>query len=464
METKSPKIAYVALFFVLWLFPHVSTATVLQGVHSTPGAYQNFTGMSQAFTGIDTLDSISVYVSRQDVNLTGVNGYKVFNILNVRCWDDSALTLPCPDTGLDGSSFVLWNYRDELNFINTSTNIPQIANRTIGQNATITVPFDAKIKMTIPVIASTTHNFDPGNYYEIGWSEVLFGADAFYFWGSQNDVYAPTAFSPATTTTPTFIRDMYFEFNEEQDSGSGLATTSTTQIPKNIEILNPTYGTTTATTTFDVSVRFRSLLSVTDIRPTTTRTVYITDALSDEVEWIATTTLEANASESLIWNLTATTSPGSKFIYALYTDPNGNVYSEVDSLFFNVATNTYFGATGLLTPDSSPSDLTQIDCSTFDVGCQFQKAITFLFIPPSNTLDKFSNLWQTIAEKRPFGYFTLVKDQLNELNVSNSPAFTLGTVPFMDSIFTPLRTLIASVLWGIFALWFFRNHLSKIDI
>lgn len=461
-RVNSFKIVYVAFLFAIWLVPHTSTATVIQGVSSATGTIP-LSGTGQAFTGISDLESVSVYASRHDRGGTPPGDYKIMNIRSVRCFDSSALTTLCPASGLDGSGYVLWNRYGILNFTQTNGAVGY-QNQRVGEYATITVPFGTKQKIKIELSATTTHVFNPAYFYFFEFGEFVFGADDYALWGATTDVYAPTNFDYgfSTTTTPRLI-DMYFEYNETEDTTGSLATTSTTQIPKNIEILEPTYGTTTDDTTFNVSVRFRTPFSI-DFRPTTTRTVYITDAVTGELNFSTSTVLEANASESLIYNFVATTTSGSKFIHALYRTLSGDVYSEVDKVFFNVATNTYFLATGLNSPNENPSDLSQIDCDLFDVGCQFQKAITFLFIPSQDTLDKFSNLWQSISNKRPFGYFTVITGQLDALNTTESPAFTLGEIPFMDSIFTPFRTTIAGVLWGVFAIFFFRYRLSKIDI
>lgn len=237
----------------------------------------------------------------------------------------------------------------------------------------------------------------------------------------------------------------------------------TTPIAKNVEILSPTYGSTTATTTFNVSVVFKTPFSI-DFRPTTTRHFEIVDAISNQLEYEYNYSIDAGTAENVTITQEATSSIGSKFIRAMYLDQNGGVYSEVDEVFFNVATNTYYAITGLDSPRDNTSDLSQIDCSLYDVGCQFQKAITYLFVPSNDVLNKFSNLWQTIAEKRPFGYVTITINQLKELNTSGTTAFTLGDIPFMDSIFTPFRLLLASILWAVFAIYFYKRRLINLDI
>jgi len=238
---------------------------------------------------------------------------------------------------------------------------------------------------------------------------------------------------------------------------------ATTPANKNIKILTPAYGDTTATTTYRVEIYYNSGLVFLDSRPTTTRHFEILDAVTGELQYSYDVTLEANATESLTFDEFVSTPIGSKFIRAMYLDEQGNVYSEVDEVFFNVATNTYLTATGLVSPDQGTGGLTQIDCGLFEIGCQFQKALTFLFVPPASALDKFTNLWQTIAEKKPFGYVTVTINQLSQLNQTGSTAFDLGSLPFMDSIFTPFRTALASILLVVFGVFFYRR-LKHLDV
>lgn len=244
---------------------------------------------------------------------------------------------------------------------------------------------------------------------------------------------------------------------------SSTPATPTVAIPKNIEILNPTYGTTTATTTFSVTIKYKTGFSL-DFRPTTTRHFRIVDAVTGEIDYSYNVTLPANSSENIIISATTTVPEGSKYLRAMYLDENGGLYSELDEVFFNVATNTYKGVYGLDNPRATSTALTQIDCDLFAIGCQFQKALVFLFYPDTGTLDKFSNVWQTIAEKKPFGYVTHTINELKNLDTSGAVAFSLGTVPFMDSIFTPFRTLMAGILWAIYAIYFYRNRLIHLDI
>jgi hypothetical protein len=254
---------------------------------------------------------------------------------------------------------------------------------------------------------------------------------------------------------------IFYDSVEEMNSTGGGS--PTVPINKNIEILKPTYATTTASTTFAVEIKFKTALSI-DFRPTTTRHYEIVDAVTGELNYSYNYTLDPNTGENITFTATNTVPEGSKYIRAMYLDTKGNAYSEIDEVFFNVATNTYKTAFGIDNPRAGAVGLTQIDCGLFEFGCQIQKAIAFLFYPDANALDRFSSLWQTIAEKKPFGYVTLTINELKSLDTGGAVAFDLGDIPFIDAIFTPFRDLIGGILWALFAIYFYKNRLIHLDI
>jgi len=478
MSAKRAKIAFGAFFAVMWVFlPHDAQAVVLQGVHNyydeniSAGAQQG-----QAFTGIDDLESISLYTVRIKTGGSDLPD-KALNVYNVQCYEDSTQTTPCPDGSgsLDGSGYIKWNLGDCIGFTTTSSNIPMntcnvgagSVPREIFATAFITVPYLAEQRVTLNPMATTTHNFNPNWYYFFNVAPVAYPGhtfgDKFQIKGSLSNVYPTTSFVYLSGTSTT-MADMYFEYGYPGETVPGeYEPGATTPAPKNIEILEPTYGTTTATTTFMVQVKYKTPLSL-DFRPSTTRHFRIVDALTGEIDYQYNVTLGANESENVTITATATALIGSKFIRAMYLDMNGNAYSEIDEIFFNVATNTYFGATGRITPRDTTGTQSQLDCTTFDIGCQFQKALQFLFVPSSDTLDRFSSLWQSLQDKKPFGYVTVTINQLKALDTTGAQAFDLGTIPFMDSIFTPFRTLFAGILWALFAIYFYTNRLRHLDI
>lgn len=241
----------------------------------------------------------------------------------------------------------------------------------------------------------------------------------------------------------------------------------TTQIPQQptatqyITITTPEYGTTTGNTP-DINIHFQTPITI-DFRPTTTRTIVIRDAVTLVEEWREEEVIPANSGENVNINTTTYLSNGSKLIFAFYAKEDGSIYSETAQSFFNVNTNTYQIATGLVTPNSTPTE-TQNDCSTFDVGCQFQKALMFLFYPSQAVLDRFSSLWQNISTKKPFGYVTMTIDALTNLDTESAHAFDIGEVPFQTAIFDPFKIALGSILWAVYAIYFYQRRLKHLDI
>jgi len=232
-------------------------------------------------------------------------------------------------------------------------------------------------------------------------------------------------------------------------------------------ILQPSpYGTTTASTTVSLSVNF-SVQSGFDFQevPPVFVGFRLYNAVTNEIELEWSTDFEANTAFNYTYSTTTTLSEGSKTLVSfIERQDNGQDVTPEDSIFFNVISNTYLLATGIESPRANPSELTQIDCDTFDIGCQFQKALTFLFVPSQDVLDRFSSLWQRVRYKVPFGYVSVVIDQLGGLDDTATAVFDLGDLPFMNTIFTPFRDLLGVLLWGIFAVYFYQHRLTKLDI
>lgn len=199
---------------------------------------------------------------------------------------------------------------------------------------------------------------------------------------------------------------------------------------------------------------------------TTTKTVIdIYDAVTNSLLHSANLIVPASSTVNFEMPVNFTMATGSKKIIASYqiASNNQDLLIPAES-FFNVGTNTYLIATGLESPQAVPAGLTQIECSTFDVGCQFQKAIVFVFVPSQTVLNKFSTLWQELKYLKPFGYISVIYDQIKNTSASSTSAYTMPSVPFVDAIFTPWKEGIAFLLWGIFAFVFYNKRLKHIDI
>lgn len=234
-----------------------------------------------------------------------------------------------------------------------------------------------------------------------------------------------------------------------------------TQDTQYIQINSPDYNDTTLSTT-SVSIHYSTPVTI-DPRPATKRIFVIKNAVTLATEYTYTVDVAENSAENITVTQNIPLSDGSKFLYAYYTTTNGTIYSDIAQTFFHVNTNTYLIATGLEYPGAVPTE-TQNDCTTFDIGCQFQKAIMFLFYPSEDVLTRFSNIWQSISTKAPFGYITTTINSLKALNTQSAHAFEIGTVPFQDTIFSPVKIALGSILWVLYAIYFYQRRLKHIDI
>jgi len=228
-----------------------------------------------------------------------------------------------------------------------------------------------------------------------------------------------------------------------------------------IEIVEPKYATTTATSTVKLNAYF---YYDTETATNTKAQIQIFDYLSNTLEYEYTQIVPAGFDVNFSLDVDTVLATGSKKMVAryVYAGSELSLIPQKES-FFSVIENTYFAATGLESPTATAQDLTQIDCNTFDVGCQFQKALTFLFIPPQTTLDKFGNLWQELKYLKPFGYVTQIFEQLGSVSAGAAGAYTIPQIPFIDTIFAPFRSGLSIMLWGIFAFVFYRR-VKNIDI
>lgn len=280
------------------------------------------------------------------------------------------------------------------------------------------------------------------------------------FSGATNDGYYAIVFNVNSLTDPDYTMIL------KRTNGTWTQETGTTtvlQSPQNIQILSPVYGSTTASTTYTVKIKYRTPFTI-DIRPTTTRHYEVIDAITNEVEYVYNHTVPRAGAENIEYSQVITSDTGSKFIRAMYLNEDGSVYSEVDEVFYSVVTNTYQDMTGISTPRDNTNTLTQIECATFDVGCQFQKVLMFLFYPTDTILNDFKTLWKSIEHKKPFGYVTVTIDALKNLNTTGTAIFDLGTIPFMDTIFTPIKTAIGGILWALYAINLYLRRLKTFDI
>ena len=121
--------------------------------------------------------------------------------------------------------------------------------------------------------------------------------------------------------------------------------------------------------------------------------------------------------------------------------------------------SNYFFA-GRFTIDSTVEEIytAYTTCSITDLAGCFQNAIVFLFYPSQSSLNDFSNLYDAIKNKPPFGYISAVQTALQGINDTETSAFTLETMPILDTyIFTPVRTALIWIMWLAFIFMFYHR-------
>lgn len=259
-------------------------------------------------------------------------------------------------------------------------------------------------------------------------------------------------------------RYYYTQYN--YDSVQNVFSTAVLNQTYNQIVAPQPYGVTTASTSVNLSVTYRVAADFNFAQVPAFNIGYrIYDAVTGELETEYSDNFEENTALFFTYSTTTALIEGSKIMRSYIENAvTGQDLVVEDDTFFNVVTNTYLQATGIDNPRANPGDLSQIDCDTFDIGCQFQKALTFLIIPSQGVLDRYNSLWQQIRYKIPFGYVTVVITQLQELDNTATAVFDFGDLPFMSTVFTPFKDAISLILWGIFAIYFYQHRLTKLDI
>jgi len=91
-----------------------------------------------------------------------------------------------------------------------------------------------------------------------------------------------------------------------------------------------------------------------------------------------------------------------------------------------------------------------------DIGCaitnKLQDILKYLFLPSQTAFNGFTQIKTSIENKPPFGYFTSVNTALNDLEIG-TPDLVLAGIASLGVIFNPIRTIMTSILWILFAIW-----------
>lgn len=90
-------------------------------------------------------------------------------------------------------------------------------------------------------------------------------------------------------------------------------------------------------------------------------------------------------------------------------------------------------------------------------GCM-ANALAGAFYPTQDSINSYYNFIALIQTKAPVGYFTIVKNNLNNLATSSTPVFTISIpIHFKNYFFDPFDIAIASILWFFFAINFYKR-------
>lgn len=280
-------------------------------------------------------------------------------------------------------------------------------------------------------------------------------------------------------------------------SGGNVTYVGTSPTPPNttsITVINPTQGTTTPTTTFNIDLDYTigSDLSTFSLDGSLPQQIGINLVLQNAANGQSTnlgTDFNISTTTGNFSYSTSTTAAQSDYTliatlvgdYGFTPTPSGcepippfvtcggsqNVTTLVTALpapTFSVA-NGAFPLLGFqVGSTTSRNGLATTTCDVIHVGGCFQNALTFLFFPSPDVLNQFSFLWSLIQNKPPFGYVSQTIVGLRGINASSTPAFSFGNIPLVSAIFTPFRTGLAGILWiGFFIAWY-RGRLRHLDI
>lgn len=127
------------------------------------------------------------------------------------------------------------------------------------------------------------------------------------------------------------------------------------------------------------------------------------------------------------------------------------------TIFSIVGTPQFYDSTTFIDETADqPCGVTNIQ------GC-IVNAMRSLFVPSSQSISQFSDTWQDVRTKPPFGYVTSIIDETQTLTSTTTPAWEMPDLPFVSAVFDPIKTALAVILWGIFGVYFYMR-VTKIEL
>lgn len=126
----------------------------------------------------------------------------------------------------------------------------------------------------------------------------------------------------------------------------------------------------------------------------------------------------------------------------------------------DIQDNRYFPITNITTSTTPTLFKEQIylGCEDWGLASFICKSLVYVFIPDSIYFERFAELKNIISGKPPFGYFYSVKDAIENINASSTPAFSFPEMGVIKTdIFDKLRVGLAWILWVMFAFFVIKR-------
>lgn len=222
------------------------------------------------------------------------------------------------------------------------------------------------------------------------------------------------------------------------------------------EIVQPTAGTTTATTTVNVIVDLFNSGSA-DVL-----TLFVDDRVTNQQVIIDPFDFAISGGFVTV-DVDIELPTGSYTLRAVtFNTVTGSQFGNVLRVDFNVINNEFLEVFGVdITDVDDLITLATTTCSFTNITGCFQNALVFAFVPAESSFDRFITLKDQLINKPPFGYFALLANGLSGLNSTSSPAFTLATEDnITNAIFTPLKTGLSFILFVFFGVWLYKRVIA----
>jgi len=438
------KIALGTLFLLFAVLPtptHATTTVTYQGISSnypTSDAGSNGSHFENIVTGISGhLSEVTLAVAKS-VNDDDVG----FRLSKITCFvnNPSVSTTTCPvGSGIYTGGFVrLTN--------GTYQNLTSIVTATLNLGDKEFLPF--------PFTQQTEHIFNPSYWYHFDFIRTTSG-NSLWVLGSQTSVVSgyqtcSTVTGLFTACSSDFVNDPYFVYKTDA--------TSTPEQTRILTIYNPLSASLQASTS--VTFRYDYFFNDVDYGDITHAGGILTDLTSATTT--ALTPLEIVASGQSTYQSTQTLIEGHYYMW------QPKLYGATSTILGNFQTFdvvTYSGQQTFLPPTSTSTigELT-LECGDGIIVGSICNLMGYLFVPSNDILNKFSGLWDNVKTKKPFGYITVTIDALTDLDTTGTGAFDLGTVPFQSAIFDPFKIAIGSILWALYAIYFYQRRIKTFDV